>query len=136
MLEFERNHQRRGVAVTSSKMPCLMLQSASSSSSVLGVPSTMSRTEELAELRTKKEGFLRGGLLLPLGWRESLGTDDAFPYAIDGDDWEEDDDVVDDDDDDDDEEEDDEDDDFFPDDDDEFEEDDDDDDDEEEEEEE
>ena len=86
----------------------------------------MGSLDELADLRTRKEGFLRGALLMPLGWRESLSTDDIFPRALGTDDWEEDDDIVDDDDDDDEEEEDE--DDFFPGDGDEFEEDDDDDD--------
>jgi hypothetical protein len=78
--------------------------------------------EELADLRARKEGFLCGGLLMPLGWRESAVGDDVFPRFVATDDWEEDDDVVDDDDDEDEEEEDEDEDDFFPGDGDEFEE--------------
>jgi hypothetical protein len=136
MLDFCLNNQQRTESVTSREMPCFMMRSesnhASSQTSMLG----MGWLEELATLRARNEGFLRGGLLMPLGRRETLGTDGMFPQTLASDDWEEDDDVVDDDDDDDEEEEDE--DDFFPGDGDEFEEeedDDDDDDDEDEEEE-
>lgn len=127
MLDFNLVNPRQGVSLPSREMPCFMLQSESNYfRSQSGMPS-VGWVEELANLRSKNEGFLQGGLLMPLGWRETLGTDDVFPGAMGSDDWEEDDDVVDDDDDDDEEEEDE--DDFFPGDGDEFEEEDDDDDD-------
>ncbi len=116
------------------EMPCLMLRSESNYSSPPGDCLALGSLDELADLRVRKEGFLQGGLLMPLGWREFLATDDVFPRAVDSD-WEEDDDVVDDDDDDDDEEEEEEDD-FLPGDGDELEEEEDDDDDDEDEEEE
>ena len=133
MLDFERKNQQRGESMTSREMPCLMLRSQSNDSWPHSGVVSVGCLEGLADLRARKEGFLLGGLLMPLGWREFLATDDVFPRVVDGDEWEEDDDVVDDDDDDEEEEEDE--DDFFPGDGDEFEEEDDDDDEEDEEEE-
>lgn len=132
MLDFERKNQQSGVAWMNREMPCLMFQPTHQETWPPVGTFSLGAVEELASLRARKEGFLRGGLLMPLGWRESLGTEDNFPTILSSDDWEEDDDVVDDDDDDDEEEEDD-DDDFFPGDGDEFEEEDDDDDDDEDE---
>lgn len=136
MLEFGLKNQQRAESFTSREMPCFMLRSESNHGFLQTEMVAMGWLEELATLRAKNEGFLQGGFLMPLGSRETLGTDDMFPRTLASDDWEEDDDVVDDDDDDDEEEEDE--DDFFPGDGDEFEEeedDDDDDDDEDEEEE-
>lgn len=121
MLDFERNNQQCGVAWMNREMPCLMFQPAAKETWPPAGSFSMGAVEELAGLRARKEGFLRGGLLMPLGWRESLETEGIIPGVLGSDDWEEDDDVVDDDEDDD-EEEDDDDDDFFPGDGDEFEE--------------
>ena len=107
--------------MTIREMPCLMLRSQScSAGSLYGFPAGHPLEEMMGELQAPKEGLLGGGLLMPLGWRETLESDDFLPDVVATDAWEEDDDVVDDDDDDD-EEEDEEDDDFFPDDADEFE---------------
>ena len=135
MFEDMLNQPHRGTPMTSRTMPCLILRSESNLSACTAESRPSSLIEELAQLRARNEGFLLGGFLLPLGWRELLEVEGVRP-VMDTDDWEEDDDIVDDDDDDDDDEEEDEDDeDFFPDDDDEFEEEEDDDDDEDEEEE-
>lgn len=130
MFEYALNQRQRGTPMTSRKMPCLILRSESNFSPCLAESRPSSLMEELAQLRARKEGFLRGGLLMPLGWRELLEVDEDTRPAMDTDDWEEDDDIVDDDDDDDEDEEE-EDEDFFPDDDDEFDEEEDDDDDDE-----
>jgi hypothetical protein len=123
MLENELNQRQRGISMTSRTMPCLILRSESNFSSYSTESRPSSLVEELTQLRARKEGFLRGGFLLPLGWRELLEVEENRP-VMDTDEWEDDDDIVDDDDDDDEDEEE-EDEDFFPDDDDEFEEDDD-----------
>lgn len=104
--------------VTSGSMPCLMFQSESNRLALLAGMSTVGWLEELTRLRADGEGFLRGGLLMPMGWRELFESDGSLTQVLLSDDWDEDDDVVDDDDEDD--EEDDDDEDFFPDDDDEF----------------
>jgi len=136
MFDFELKRRQRGTFMTSRTMPCLMLRSESNFPINASESRPSSWIEELAQLRVKKEGFLRGGFLMPLGWRELLDIECVTPCTLDTDEWEEDDDVVDDDEDDDDEEEEEDDEDFFPDDDDEFEEDEDEDDDDDEEEEE
>ena len=134
MLEFELKNQQRCESMTIREMPCLMLRSQSDDSWPRSGMLSVGCLEGLADLRARKEGFLLGGLLMPLGWRESLSTDDVFPLVVNGDEWEEDDVEDDDDDDDDDDEEEEDEDDFFPGDGDEFEDDDDDDDEDEEEE--
>lgn len=121
MIGFELNQRLRGTPMTSRTMPCLMLRSHSNFCLPGQDARPLSWVEEIAQLRVKKEGFLRGGFLMPLGWRERFEIEDDLLPRADSEDWDEDD-VVDDDDDDD-EDEDEEDEDFFPDDDDEFEED-------------
>ena len=120
MEDFELATQQGGKPMTSGSMPCLMFQSESNLRLRSKDSSSLGWLEELTGLRAGCEGFLRGGLLMPLGWRELLASDEVVFRPMASDDWEEDDDVVDDDEDDDDEDEDE--DDFFPDDDDEFDE--------------
>lgn len=120
MLDFELKDVPRSVSVAQRSMPCLMLWSPSSFDLSPASAPGLIDPEELGDLRAGKEGLLRGGLLMPLGWRESPATDDMLPLVLATEDWEDEDDVVDDDDDEDEEEDEDEDD-FFPDDADEFE---------------
>ena len=92
--------------MTIREMPCLMLRSQScSAGSLYGFPAGHPLEEMMGELQAPKEGLLGGGLLMPLGWRETLESDDFLPDVVATDAWEEDE----------------EDDDFFPDDADEFE---------------
>lgn len=131
-MEFELEHSPHPQTSWKGEMPCIVIEPGSTDASRLRTITIGDDVRLPADLRDVRDGLQRSGLLVPLGWREWVATQEPVPTPIASDDWEEDDDVVDDDDDEDEDEEEDDDDEFFPDDADEFDDEDDDDDDEDE----